>query len=111
MPLLAIDTHTTKNTPTNDDNIASPQLFQPLTVTKFLITQASDTYCRMGHTQVGRNNSKFDVNNDGLHVRSSRVDGALSVVVPPPLRERIIILSHHPPITGLPGQFRLYDTL
>lgn len=66
----------------SDDNVASPQSLRPPTPAEFLRAQASNTYCLMGHAQVGRDNSEFNVNTEGLLVRRSRVDVALQIVPP-----------------------------
>lgn len=107
IPLLSIDTHTAKNTSTNNHKVASPQSFQPLLLTKSLRAQASDAYCHMGHGQTGRNNSYINVNSDSLLLRCSRVYGALETVASQLLYQRIPLLSRHPPVAGHPGNHRI----
>lgn len=98
IPLLAIDVHIPEDTSTKNNNVATSQLFQPPTLTELLRAQESDTYCRMGHTQLGHNNFDFKVNNDSLLVQCSRVEGALQIVVIRLHYQCILLLSHYPPI-------------
>lgn len=66
--LLAIYTpiHIPEDKSTNDAFVASAHLLQLLTLTGSLCAQASDTYCFMGHAQVGHPNSEFNVNANGI---------------------------------------------
>lgn len=96
----AVDARTPENTPTNDDNIVSPQVFQSLTLTKFLLAQTSYTYCHFLPAQVGRTNFELNINADSLLGRGSRMNGILQVVVPPTLCQRSLMLSHHPSISN-----------
>lgn len=100
IPLLTIDMQAHKDTSKNDDSVALPQSFQQPTLTEFLRTQASDTYSRMGWSQVGHTNFEITGNTVGLLIRRSRIDGALKTVVSPSLCQRSIIPLHHPPIAG-----------
>lgn len=65
----------------------------------------------LGIAQVGQANRKSSVNDDGLLVRRSPVDGAIQIVVPQSLSQRVLLLPHHPPTAGHRGRRRVNDTL
>lgn len=88
---LETDTRDSTDTPNNDDCNFFPQSFQPPTLTAFLHTQASDTYCRREHSQVGRNSSELNLNAT-------------------PFRQRILFLPHHFQIAEHPFKSRTYYT-
>lgn len=105
------ETHTLENTSTNDDKVASPQLFQPPALAKFLRAHTNDSFCPMEITQVGHTNSKLNINTDGLLTRRSLVDEALQIVVAPSLLQRFFTQSHYPAIKEHPRQLCMYNTL
>lgn len=61
--------------------------------------------------QVGRTSSAFSINSDKFLVWQSTVDGNIQIVVPPPLRQPTLIVSHHSQIAEHPGQRRMYNTI
>lgn len=113
IPLLAIATHNPEVTSTNYDIFVSLRSFQLLTPTKFLQSQASVTYWRTGHGQVGYGhiNSMFSVNTDGLLVRRFCIDGALRILVSEFLCQGIHNLSRRSLFGRHSSDRHMYDTL
>lgn len=92
IPLLTIVAHTHEDKSKNGDIVVSLQSFLPRTSTEFLRTQASSAYCGMGNAQAGQKSSELSVNPDGLLIRHSCIDGALQIIIPPWLLQRIFVL-------------------
>ena len=55
--------------------------------------------------------TEFFRNADGLLARKARLDGAIQVLVPQLLRDRVLNIAHYPASAGHPGGRRLFYTL
>lgn len=81
------------------------------TESKFLMKQEQDTYCKLGTLQVACEGSEFYPDHREVLNRKSVEIEATQVVVLEPQRKLELYLSHHGPISGHPGQRRIYGTL
>lgn len=83
----------------------------PLPGVKILRAQQQDNLCRTAAIHVGQRSCKSAVNKVNFVVRKGHTDGAIQILLPPSLRQRVLTMSYNPPIAGCPGQRRMYDTL
>lgn len=82
-----------------------------LTEEELLLAQKLDEYYRTVTLHVRRSNTKYSINNRRVLVSNSTVDGATQTDFPEILRARILYLTHHALVAGLPGYRCMYDTL
>lgn len=73
--------------------------------------QSRDTFSNQMAKIVGTPKSDFTLNQQRVLVRCANLDAAIQIVGPESLRGCILPLTHHPPLTGLPGEQQMYDTL
>lgn len=67
--------------------------------------------CRTAAIQVGRRNSEFLVNRKSLLAPEAHIDSAIKNILPPLLRQRVLMMSIHPPTARHPGERLMYDKL
>lgn len=123
--LLAIDHVVNKNTShttdkANDYHVLNinhyaastkKPIHNSLTLVELIHAQKNDLFCHTLLAHVGHACIEFSVNSDGLLLRQSAVDGFLQILVPPSLCQHILIVTHHTPVPGDPGQRRIRDPL
>lgn len=83
----------------------------PPTENKFIVKQASGTYCKAASLKIGHSNSEFYVNHHRRIICKSTVDQATQIVMPRLTAQPIKYVAHHPPITKHLGKRRMYITL
>ena len=89
---------------------ADEALLKPVTAHELVEAQQSDDFCIAIRRKLnGGESLPFEVNNAGLLVR--HVERNPQVIVPPPLRPRILYIGHHAKLAGAPGGRKLYMTL
>lgn len=76
-----------------------------------LSTRKKGAFCPTATAQVGTANCEYSINYDVPLLRQSNFDVAIQIVVPPPLRQCTLMVSHHRPIVKHPDQQRMYDTI
>lgn len=81
------------------------------TLEKLIARQAGDAYCREATTQVGKSSSELHGSQNGLLVRTTRINGCLSKVVRVLLRERILHAVTYSPIADHPIERGMFDTM
>lgn len=91
--------------------IARTEDKSPITIVDFIAARPRNRKCNEQAKQVGFANTSFRTDTNGLFIRTSRIDQAEQVVVPPSLQARILYLSHHPLFAGHPGGTKMYKTL
>lgn len=73
----------------------------------FLRKQSSDDFCQDLLSRLEKGSvsdaKDFMVNTEGLLVSKARLDGAIQIVVPKSLRDRILHIAHFPASAGDPG--------
>lgn len=82
-----------------------------LKIAEFIREQAKDTYCRTTTSQVDQPSAKLHINHYELLVRRSTVDSEIQILVPTPLRQRILTLAHYSRMAEHRGQGQVFDTL
>lgn len=101
------DTTTVANlTPTAHYDTFKPPSFQ-----EFFKEQLSVSFCQVTFRSVETPHSDFSVYKHGLSVLCFPVNECIRAVVPQLFRQRVLYLSHYPPIAEHPGQRRMYDSL
>lgn len=63
------------------------------------------------YTEIGNENSQFDVNRNGIHSGKSSLDRGLKRAVSAALKDRIVHVAYYPMPTGHPGGSRVYQTV
>lgn len=93
--------------------IAQPDvsLNTPPMKAKIVVEQSLDKYYKSPLLQVGETNTEFQLDDRELLRRKSIIDSAIRNVVPEPLRNRILYISHFLLTAEHPGQYKMYDTL
>lgn len=81
------------------------------TMEEFFAEQSKDAYGRKITTQVGLNRPDFQIDHNGLLVRTLRIDGCLQKVVPVSRQKFIFHTQHHQQVTIHLGERRMYDTM
>lgn len=84
---------------------------QPPFLPEFVKAHAKDPYCKQVAATIGLPAFDIKVENHGLIVRKSNIDGALEKVDPKKLQARLLYLAHYPPLSGCPGQRHMYDAM
>ena len=108
---LDLNDETCVCTTTDTDENDSDGLPSMITDEEFIKQQAEDEYCKEAAKSVGLPGSAFSIDKHGFLVRIAPLDGAVQKVVPASLKDRILKLGHFPPLSGHPGQRRMYDTM
>ena len=86
----------------------------PILIDEMLSEQAADEYCQWARRQMDHHpqgTSPFAINQHGVLIRKSNLDGSLQVVVPASLRQRLLDIAHSAPTAGHPGRAKLYQTM
>ena len=86
----------------------------PISIDEMLSEQAADEYCQWARREMDRDTqgkSPFAINQHGILIRRSTLDGSLQVVVPLSLRRRLLDIAHFAPTSGHPGRAKLYQTM
>ena len=94
---------------TRRDNMLSP-----ISIDEMLSEQAADEYCQWARREMDRDTqgrTPFAINQHGILIRRSTLDGSLQVVVPSSLRKRLLEIAHYAPTSGHPGRAKLYQTM
>ena len=92
--------------------VRNDELRLPISVDEMLSEQSCDEYCQWARRQMDLSTeSPFAIDQHGVLIRRSPLDGTLQVVVPESLRRRVLDIAHHPPISAHPGRSRMYQTL
>lgn len=60
------------------------------TLTEFITVQVSLAHCRAAFTSLGKPNTRFNIDSEGVLVRVSSTNGASQRVMPAPLRFRLL---------------------
>lgn len=81
------------------------------TAAELIREQEKGTHCRAIRSQVGQPNTDFHIDRHGLLVRRSTIDGVVQIIVLTPLRQRVLILAHYPPVARHSEQHQLNDKL
>lgn len=63
---------------------------EPSTIQDFLRKQSSDPFCEVASRSVGQPNSDFSIDQHGLLVCRSLVDGSIQTVAPQSLRRKVL---------------------
>ena len=85
---------------------------QPLTREEILFAQQDDDDVKKLKTKWSLDPKQPYLKNEhGLFCRRAPSDGAIQIVLPVSLRERVLLLAHYPRIAGHPGGSRMYQTL
>lgn len=88
---------------TNNEQAKTP------TLAELIMAQSSDVACRAVFTSIGKPNSRFNDDIDGVLVRVSHLHGVSKRVVPASLYPSFLHLSHCSLLTGRPVERRMYD--
>ena len=92
--------------------VRNDQMGLPISVDEMLSEQSCDEYCQWARRQMDLStDSPFAIDQHGVLIRRSPLDGTLQVVVPATLRERLLSIAHNPPISAHPGRSKMYQTL
>ena len=92
--------------------VRNDEMRLPISVDEMLSEQSCDEYCQWARRQMDLStDSPFAIDQHGVLIRRSSLDGTLQVVVPESLRSRLLDIAHHPPISAHPGRSRMYQTL
>ena len=92
--------------------VRNDELRLPISVDEMLVEQSRDEYCQWARRQMDLSTSSpFAIDQHGVLIRRSPLDGTLQVVVPESLRRRLLDIAHNPPISAHPGRSRMYQTL
>ena len=85
----------------------------PISIDEMISEQSSDDYCQWArrNMDIAQGNSPFAINQHGVLVRKSKLDGSLQIIVPTTLRARLLDIAHSAPIAGHPGRAKMYQTL
>ena len=86
----------------------------PISIDELLSEQAADEYCQWARRQLDHHTQgtcPFAINQHGVLIRRSNLDGSLQVVVPATLRKRLLDIAHDAPTAGHPGRAKLYQTM
>ena len=96
-----------------DDYVRAVNLPTRIPRHELLAEQRNDAFCQKVLTrQSKRLDSLFFEDNDGLLKRRTKGPHPyIQTVVPFTLRDRLLKLSHEPPIAGHPGETRMFETL
>ena len=97
---------------TNAMLVRNDELRLPISVDEMLAEQARDEYCQWARRQMDLSiSSPFAIDQHGVLIRRSPLDGTLQVIVPESLRGRLLDIPHNPPISAHSGRSRMYQTL
>ena len=85
----------------------------PISIDEMISEQSADDYCQWARRVMdqAQGESPFAINQHGVLVRRAKLDGALQVVVPSTLRQRLLDIAHSAPTSGHPGRAKMYQTL
>jgi transposase InsO family protein len=72
--------------------------------------QTTDPDCQRFLTATARA-GLYDLNEEGLLIRTAPSDGARQIVVPRSLVSRLLYLEHYPPVVAHPGSHRMFRTM
>jgi hypothetical protein len=98
--------------PNSDDRIPTGAKVDVATVSteELLTEQAVDPVCKKLLLSADKS-LLHDLNEAGILVRKSPLDGSQQIVVPQSLISRILYLEHYPPASGHPGAHRMFHTI
>ena len=92
--------------------VRNDEMRLPISVDEMLAQQSCDEYCQWARHQMDLSTeSPFAIDQHGVLIRRSSLDGSLQVVVPERLRGRLLDIAHNAPISAHPGRSRMYQTL
>lgn len=103
--------HKLPETPTALVDKKTNNVNQPQSVQEIIYEQSTDDFCKTAALSVGITGSQYSVDKSRFLIRQASIDGALQMVVPKSLQVQVLHLSHHPVLSGHPGQRRMYHTL
>ena len=113
---ININSDKIQNTSVNSESLlvapVQPTAVSALTPEEIILAQASDKFCadKLGEVRSGIQ-SAFRENIKGILVRISPNDYSEQIVLPKPLRQRVLYIAHYSKSAGHPGGTRLYATL
>lgn len=76
---------------------------QTPTPAEFVRKRAKNAYCLALTAQVKKPNTVFRTDHHRLLVHPSTIDGAVEIVAPSSLRQRILTVAHYSPLAGRSG--------
>lgn len=91
--------------------IATTNEIARIEISEFLSIQEEDRTCNEIAKKFGLANTSFDVNSNGLIIRTSRIDQSKKIVVPLAPQLLVLVLSNQPLLAGLPGGTKMNEKL
>lgn len=92
------------------DHVQESETYIP-DLQNFIQHQGRDNECSQAAINVGKPNTIFSYNTDGVLVRESAIDNVSQTYVPTVLRARSLRLCHYSLLAGHPDERQLYDTM